>query len=140
MIITDSLLKANKACSDQRGLFKATFPAGMPVTLANIEAARAAGLDIGWAICLLPASARAEYRKALAPAWAEYDKALAPAQAEYRKAIASAWAGYYKATALVRAEYDKALDSAWAEYDKALASALYAAAVSAGMAEEEVPG
>ena len=138
MKITEQILKDRNACPSQVDTFTEVFPDGATVTLANLARAHKAGLDVGWLINLLPAPARAEYRKAIAPAWAmadkaiasawvEYDKAVAPARAEYHKAIAPAWAEYHKAIASAWAEYHKAIAPARAEYQKTVDCALVAA-------------
>jgi hypothetical protein len=127
MKITTDLLKSHKACQSQMKVFAKTFPDGATVTRANLAKARKAGLSVEWLSELLPAPARAEYRKALAAAEAEYHKALDSAQAEYDQATAPARAEYDKALAAAEAEYDKALAPARAEYDKAIDRALVAA-------------
>src|SRR6185312_13572450 len=103
--ITLADLVDNHACSEQRDLFVSTF--GDKAKIGPRAAAKAikAGLDISWLERLIPASARAEYEKAMAPALAEYDKAKASAWAEYDKVRAPAWAEYKKAmaSALVKA-------------------------------------
>lgn len=78
--ITADLLIAEGACSDQIDLFRETFPNGCKVTLANCRKAATAGLNLHWAAeHLLPETAWATYRAAIAPAWATYEAATAPA-------------------------------------------------------------
>jgi hypothetical protein len=78
MRITPSQLARLGACADQLGIFRAEWPDGAEVTLANCL--RAADLDFGGAARhLLSRSARAEYDKVRAAAQAEYDKACAMA-------------------------------------------------------------
>jgi len=99
------------ACSEQVALFKATFGDSVNVTVA--KARKVAGLfDWDFAMRFLDAEGKAEYKRAIAPAWAEYERAIAPAWAEYERAIAPALA-----------EYERVRDAAWAEYERAIAPA-----------------
>ena len=115
--ITTADLKG--ACSGQVELFERTFKGKARISRRNLAKAIAAGLDVFWLECLIPAAAWAEYDKVTAAAWAEYDKVRAAAWAEYDKVTAPAWA-----------EYDKVTAPAWAEYDKVRAKALVAALTS----------
>ena len=109
--ITATWLIENGACSADE--FRRVFPAGAAVTVTNIQKALDADLDVLWLLERLPRSARAKYKKAIAPARAKYDKATAAARAEFLKVTAAAWAEFLKVTA-----------AAWAEYDKATTTAL----------------
>ena len=156
MKITLAMLRAKKACEDQRELFKATFGEEAEVTLDNCLKAAAADLNLPWAaeafftspvraeydkVC---AAAQVEYNKVCAPGRAEYDKVRTAAQAEYEKVCAkacdaawaeynkacdAAWAEYNKVRAPARVEYDKVCAAAWAEYAKVCARAFYGASL-----------
>ena len=94
MKITTKLLESLDACEDQVALFRATFgDDGDVPTVANIERAVAAGLDIEWLVStMFTAPARAECGRVTAAARAEYDRVTAAAWAEYGRVTAAAWA------------------------------------------------
>ena len=122
MRILLSDLRAAGACADQVALFEARFGDGVDVTEALCLSV-ADLFDWNWAAgYLLPALARVEYRRALAPALAEYERTVAPARAEYERALAPAWTEYDRA--------DRALAPARAEYDRAAAVSFARAALS----------
>ena len=74
--ITAEWLIENGAC-DVDG-FRKLFPTGATVTVANMQKALDADLDVLWLATKLPRPARAEYDKATAPAlvkvWDEWSK------------------------------------------------------------------
>jgi hypothetical protein len=55
MRITAALLRRHRACRDQVKLFAKTYPRGLTVTVENSFEAASAGLDVLWAVNLLPA-------------------------------------------------------------------------------------
>ena len=83
MRITAKMLRDKKACASQYALFVATFPRGCTISEKMVAKARAAGLDVLWATCLLTPEA-----------WAQYEAACAPARAQYDAACDAAWAQY----------------------------------------------
>ena len=133
MRILLSDLRAAGACADQVALFEARFGDGVDVTEALCLSV-ADLFDWNWAAgYLLPALARVEYRRALAPALAEYERTVAPALAEYERTVAPARAEYERALAPAWTEYDRAdraLAPARAEYDRAAAVSFARAALS----------
>ena len=91
MKVTVALLRKKGACSEQVTKFQELFPEGVMVT-EELCVQHSEVFNWGWAVAnLLPASARAEYDKAMASARAEYNKAVASARAGYNKAVASAF-------------------------------------------------
>src|SRR3990167_7626535 len=122
------------ACSEMVEDFRRRFGTSVAVTEAAAEAV-AGVYDWDWAASkLLPASARAEYKRVMASAlaeyerveasaWAEYKRAEAPALAEYKRVMAPAWAEYERVVAPAQAEYKRAEASALAEYKRAEAPA-----------------
>ena len=134
--ITTSLLVSKQACDSQVNLFSNLWPEGLTLPKSERLQLKLASklqtynFDLYWTSTnLLTDEQRAEYYKAIAPAWAAYNKDLAPAKAEYlkdhaptwaeyEKVLASAWAEYVKARAPAKAEYDKVEAPAKAEYEK----------------------
>jgi hypothetical protein len=100
MRITLQQLTDKDACQEQVDLFRALFGDSVDVT-EELCASVAGKFDFDWAASsLLAPSARAEYKRATAPAWAEYKRATAPAWAEYKRATAPARDEYERATAV----------------------------------------
>ena len=81
MILTSRMLGG--ACPGQRRKFRKAFPEGAPVTLRGLQAAQRAGLDVWWAVSLLPIPAYSAYFTATAPARSAYDAATASARSAY---------------------------------------------------------
>ena len=80
MKITAQMLRDKDACESQVAIFRAQWPDGVKVGIRAANKAVKLGLDLDWFIgSFLGAVARAEYEKAIAPAWAEYEKARASA-------------------------------------------------------------
>ncbi len=113
------LIKAD-ACRHQRKLFKDKFGDRVKIT-PELCQAFAQDFDWDWAAeHLLSASARADYKRATAPAWAAYETATATARAAYETAMR---ADYDRATVPARADYERATVSARADYKRATATA-----------------
>ena len=122
MKITLSMLQSAGACREQVDAFNERFGSKVDVTeelcLSVFNA-----FDWDWAAAnLLPAAARAEYERAVIPAWAEYERAVIPVWAEYERARALA-------RALAWAEYERTRALAWAEYERAQTRAFARAAL-----------
>ena len=112
--VTLNQLRRLRACPGQLALFKQLFGEAVTVT-EELCLQHAHEFDWSWAARhLLPASAFAEYDRALASARVEYNRALAPADAEYDRATAPARAEWDRATASARAERERATASAFA--------------------------
>ena len=79
-IMTKQMLIDEGACPSQVDLFEETFGDSVVVTISRAK--KVANLfDWGWAIRLLDAQGRAEYKRATATAWAEYKRVIAAAWA-----------------------------------------------------------
>lgn len=84
-------LLALGACREQVKQFREVFGDGpVEITVANAEAARAAGLGVSF----LADTLRAEYERQVAPLWAEYERQRAPLWAEYERQRAPLLAEY----------------------------------------------
>jgi hypothetical protein len=79
-IITKQMLIDAEACPEQVDLFEGIFGDSVVVTISRAK--KVANLfDWGWAIRLLDAQGRAEYKRVTAAAWDEYHRAEAAAWA-----------------------------------------------------------
>lgn len=77
MFLTDKILRAKRACADQRELFNEQFPGGVEVT-EDVCVSVADKFDWYWAAGhLLPAPLRADYDAKLASLYADYNAKLA---------------------------------------------------------------
>ena len=98
------------ACTEQRELFEATFPEGMPITVENIERAFRVGLAVEWAVeRRFPAPLWEEYERQRAPLWEEYKRQRAPLLAKYERQRAPFWEEYERKEAPLLAEYRRQL-------------------------------
>ena len=137
MRITDSLLKREGACPDQRKLFRKLYPRGANTTVASLRRAAEAGLSITWLERFIPAPARKAYYEATAPAQKAYDEAMTAAQKAYYEATAPAWKVYYEAIVPAQKAYDEAIAPARKAYHEAVAPArkAYDEAIAAALAK-----
>jgi hypothetical protein len=88
------MLRKAGACSEQRAIFTAEWPAGCEVTDATLVRAQVMGLDLKWAAhALLSGPAWEAYDAAVRPAWEAYDAAVRPAREAYDAAVRSAILG-----------------------------------------------
>lgn len=134
-------LRARGACERAQALFRERWGDSVEVTEARCVSV-ADLFDWDWAAQkLLSPAARAEYRRAGAPASDEYRRACAPALAAYEsvraaalaayesvrpgaaRACASAWAEYKRVCAAARAEYERARVAASDKYGRVRATA-----------------
>jgi hypothetical protein len=121
-IITLRMLRG--ACSEQKRVFKAEWPAGASATLENVLRAVELGLDLEWGRRLFSPTARAEYDQQEAPLRAEYYREWALLRDEYHREWALLRDEHKREGALLRAEHKRqgaTLWQAWAEHKRQVA-------------------
>jgi len=100
------MLIDHDACGRQLRRFRRTFPDGAPVTVEAAAQARAAGLDVGWAACLLPPEIRARYEAQISTLLADYNHKVAALRASYDAEADPIRIRHEADLAALRARYD----------------------------------
>ena len=78
-VITAAWLRNHAACDAEVSIVEREWPGGAGCFAATARKAVRLGLDVGWLAQFLPATARAAYDEAVAPAEAAYQEATATA-------------------------------------------------------------
>jgi hypothetical protein len=123
-IVTKQMLIDAKACGHQVNLFEKTFGDSVVVTIKRAE--KVAHLfQWDWAIRLLDTQGRAEYSCGIEAARAELKRAKAPARDKYIRVIAAAAAEYRRVGGGVTArnKYSRVIAASRAEYSRVEAPA-----------------
>ena len=122
--ITKKLLQAKGACDEQVALFTKLWPQGVVPSLKAILRAKAVGLDLRWAACvLLSPMANSTYNAAMEPARKACNEAVEPARKAYNEAVVAAEKDYNEAVVTAEKDYNEAVAAAEKDYNEAVAAA-----------------